>query len=815
MQQLIEQAPFGLAILRGPNLRYELVNAHFRMIADRPEEDFIGREFGSLLPQLKSDGSEHFVRKAMQTGERQYLRKRRICVAGKGCIDWDIDIVPLRSVEGQWPGVLIVMREEAQGGADLLARGSMEKAQEMQSQLQHAFAGSARDLRHTVDILQEEVLARISAERKLRRANLCLRLTSECNQAMVKATSEEQLLEQICNRIIEVGGYSLAWAGFIDQQEPRSLRPVAHCGQGGEHLGAINLSPAVAESVTCPAAACARSGTSAIGVVHPLPLSSGSEPCRCTALPLKEADGGTFGVLCISTVGDDGFSDWEIKLFQEVADDLAYGIMGLRARRQRVQAQRALQESNELLERVFSTTNMLIAYMDREFNFVRVNRSFAQADGRPESSFVGRNHFEFYPCHQIRTVFESVLRTGETEAFYEQPFPYQRGMGGWWNWKVIPVKDAEDKVTGVILSILDVTEQRRARETLHETERIAQQAKLQLATLVESSNDAIISVDLEGVILSWNQGAQRIWGFNRQEIIGKALSTLLTPARIGQMQEVLRRVAAGEHHSPFDTAGLCKRMRRIEISMNVSAIGDDKGRIVGISVIGRDITEYRRLEKEVLRVGEMERQRIGYDLHEMLGQNLTGMAFMSKVLEQQLEGKQLPEARYAHEIARLLNESTTLTRSLARGLAPVHLKAEGLPSALKQLTEDTELHCGIPCLFHYEQPVAVDDVTVANHLYRIAQEAVTNAVRHAKASRIELSLMQEEGPALTLIVKDDGIGIPRDMQKNKGMGLRIMSYRSNSIRALLTIRHGVENGTIIKCSVPLDHLRSEHGEING
>jgi signal transduction histidine kinase len=213
------------------------------------------------------------------------------------------------------------------------------------------------------------------------------------------------------------------------------------------------------------------------------------------------------------------------------------------------------------------------------------------------------------------------------------------------------------------------------------------------------------------------------------------------------------------------------------------------------------IREREELEKALLQISEREQTRIGQDLHDGLGQHLAGIELMSQVLEQNLSAKKLKaEAARASDIARHVREAISQTRLLARGLSPFVLESEGLLSGLKELAARTETLFGVACEYQSVGSVQVADPAVANHLYRIAQEAISNAIKHGKAKRIHIRLENTNG-RLLLSVKDDGSGIPSVLQEKRGIGLRIMQYRAGMIGGTLTAERDPAGGTIVSCSL--------------
>ena len=213
-----------------------------------------------------------------------------------------------------------------------------------------------------------------------------------------------------------------------------------------------------------------------------------------------------------------------------------------------------------------------------------------------------------------------------------------------------------------------------------------------------------------------------------------------------------------------------------------------------------EATERDRLEKEVLNIGERERQRIGHDLHDSLCQHLTAAALAGQVLQEKLGAKSLPESTDAGSLVQLVEQAVEDTRQLARGLAPVELTGEGLMDSLRELATMTEERSKIHCNFICEKSALINDSAIATHLYRIAQEAVNNAIKHAKPSHIVIRI-SGSNDLVELVVRDDGVGFPQPPPKNRGMGMWIMNHRAGMIGASLDVRCPVEGGTVVSCAL--------------
>ena len=219
------------------------------------------------------------------------------------------------------------------------------------------------------------------------------------------------------------------------------------------------------------------------------------------------------------------------------------------------------------------------------------------------------------------------------------------------------------------------------------------------------------------------------------------------------------------------------------------------------AALTQEMAERERLEKVIMEVSEREQRRIGHDLHDSLCQHLTGTALAGQVLEEKLAAKSLPETADANKIVRLVEDGITLARNLARGIAPVEMEADGLQTALHELAANVTKLSKITCVFDCDAQVSINDAATATHLYRIAQEAVHNAMRHGKPRRIGISLAQRGG-RVTLTVEDDGVGLPETFQKNRGLGTRIMAHRAAMIGGTFSIEPSPIGGTSVECSLP-------------
>ena len=216
----------------------------------------------------------------------------------------------------------------------------------------------------------------------------------------------------------------------------------------------------------------------------------------------------------------------------------------------------------------------------------------------------------------------------------------------------------------------------------------------------------------------------------------------------------------------------------------------------------QDATARRQLEREVLEVSNREQQRIGNDLHDGLGQELTGIALLLRGLENRAEREAPALSPSIEEVALLVNDAIFTTRALARGLSPVTFDRGGLSFALEELARrlSAVFHIDVRCVADHTLDRGLESVN-ALHLYRIAQEAVTNAAQHGHSANVQIEL-RCDGDRGLLCIEDNGSGFNPALQQSKGLGLRIMHYRAQMMAGSLRIESARARGTVVRCWFP-------------
>ena len=331
-----------------------------------------------------------------------------------------------------------------------------------------------------------------------------------------------------------------------------------------------------------------------------------------------------------------------------------------------------------------------------------------------------------------------------------------------------------------------------------------------LRAILETAVEGIITIDERGIIESFNLAAERIFGYKAKEVIGRNVSLLMPSPHREQHDTYLGNYLRTGHAKIIGIGREIVARRKngtvFPMDLSVSEVRlADRRLFTGFI---RDITGRKRLEKEILEISEREQRRIGQDLHDGLCQHLAGIELMSQVLEQKLARRSKAAAARAGDIAKNVRDAISHTRLLARGLSPVTLESEGLMSALQELALNTEKIFHVACRFDCHPPVLVSDYPAATHLFRLAQEAVSNALKHGKAKRILIRLKEERG-RLALSIIDDGSGFPTQIPKSKGMGLRIMQSRAGMIGGTLAIERNAVGGTSVTVAAPSGIVRQK------
>lgn len=785
-----------------------------------------------------------------------------------------------------------------------------------------------------------DVTEAVRLQDQLARVNGALRMLGRCNEAIVRAASEAELLSEVCRVVVEEGGYRFAWIGRAEHDDARTLRPIARCGEGGDERLGVPRTWAARDDGLGPAGLALRTGepcfSSDLRADARFGALAASAAARglgaAVALPIP-IDGAPTYVLGFAAAAPRELDAATVQVLRQLGEDLRHGLAALRTRavltgfldhapvpmfvrtvegryvsvakgweetfgrrreevvgrpvdevfpggrnpeiaavdrqviatraavrveqtlelagRRRVfdlvefplldaegrisalcgfsrevteqrAAERALASEREFLGSILDNAGMLVGVVDRDGRLVRVNREFERLTGWAPHELLGRRLEEaLLPAEEraaVAGVLERVLDAGAPVTF-SNDFVTRAGGRRTLEWVNTVVRDEDGRPTHVVGIGRDVTERRRIAAALAESEARYRQ-------LVERSPSGIAVIQ-DGRFVFVNPAMVRLTGATgAEDLVGRPADDFQLAGERAAAQERMRAVLAGEPLPTFEAEYRRVDGTRFAVEATLSPLALH-GR-PAVHVILVDATERRDAQRrlaeshEQLRalaariqgVREEEKARIARDLHDELGQLVTGLKMDLRWIERRVG--ELPPSDAAHALldravaaSELADQTVATVQRLASDLRPGALDRLGLGAALRQEGRAFEARTGVRCEVVLDDalPPLSDDLATA--LYRIAQEAMTNVARHADAARVRIQLGRAEGErAVRLRVEDDGRGIaPADAARPDALGLLGMRERAAALGGLVRVEGGAERGTRVVAELPLDAAR--------
>lgn len=452
-------------------------------------------------------------------------------------------------------------------------------------------------------------------------------------------------------------------------------------------------------------------------------------------------------------------------------------------------SERSLRTLSRAVEQ--SPASVMITRVAGEIEYV--NPRFTEVTGYSLQDVWGKTPGLLKSGHHPRKFYKELWQTITAGREWRGEFCNRKKNGeSYWDFAVIaPIVDEHGAVTHYVSIAEDITERRQAQAALRESEE-------RLRAIMNTVTDAIVTIDQRGLITSVNAAAVRMFGYAEPELIDQN-ATLLMPAfdHDGHDRSVAKLDGldgARVLGKPRELEGRRKDGSAFPIDLALSE-ADHLQMFTGVI---RDISDRKRLQAEVLRITEDERLRVAADLHDGICQELVGIQFFAHMLRTQLQSARHPLTGEARHIEKAIVGTTHHTRQVARGMSPVVADGSGLMHALRKLAETTTHSRRIRCIFECPASVSIENPTTANELYRIAMEAILNAVRHSRATRIIVRLSADDGQAC-LAVADNGRGLPGEASRAPGMGLQVMKYRAGLIGGQLVIQPRPRGGTEVIC----------------
>lgn len=454
----------------------------------------------------------------------------------------------------------------------------------------------------------------------------------------------------------------------------------------------------------------------------------------------------------------------------------------------------------------------LIAVLDMERRYCYCNSSYESWFGMSPAELLGRRFEDVMGDDVFQTAGPHIQKALEGhDVNFEDIFAYRRGQTRHVNVHYTPQRDSSGKVTGYVSLTIDVSRQRDAENRLREltqhleTKVIERTCELNqtieaLQATIEGAPDTMVIMDANGVIINANSAAERLFGVPANTLVGQHLKTFLPAADVDDFHEFFEE---SKNASPDirSTKPRQSRLRHVSgIHIPIEAAIGVSPRLDHYTAFIRDISARRSLESELLHVAVDERHHIAQDLHDGLCQEISAVHFALSGLAQRLAAKHSTEAPHARKLAQMIEETLDHGRQIAHGLSPVMEEGDDLVRALMRLMRNTEEICGLKC--HVQAAAGFRGVNrdIGTQLYYIAQEALNNVLRHARAGRIDVEL-SSNAEEVVLRVKDDGCGL-HSLAESTGRGVRFMRYRATAINGTLRLRNRPAGGTELECCVP-------------
>lgn len=447
---------------------------------------------------------------------------------------------------------------------------------------------------------------------------------------------------------------------------------------------------------------------------------------------------------------------------------------------------------------IANSVPVLIAYVDRNCVYRFVNQEYQNWFGTEPDKIIGRSVKEVVGSEAWESIEEYVLRSLEGAVVrFETIVPYQTAGERFVDVTYTPDRDAAGNVRGMVALIRDISRQ-------HQAEAELRKEHYYITTILSTTAAMIVVLDSKGNVQHVNHAFEAASGWNLDEIKGQGFfEVFVTEEERSSVMDVFTRLVNTQTPSRHVNAIRHRdgKTRLIEWSNNL--VPSETGAVELVIGTGLDITERRELEREILSISDVERHRVGMELHDNIGQRLTALEMFLHGVKNEVKEKAPSLLKNCQELGAELRGITREVRILSRGLAPVSFQADSLELALEQLVHTTRTSTAVNVNLDCTEHIPIRAMDVPMHLYRIAQEGLNNALKHSKATNITISLRKIESDYV-LTLSDDGIGF--SVNASGGMGLRLMRHRAELIGGQLKVTSRPGSGTTIQCTLPYEQI---------
>jgi PAS domain S-box-containing protein len=464
-----------------------------------------------------------------------------------------------------------------------------------------------------------------------------------------------------------------------------------------------------------------------------------------------------------------------------------------------------LREREQHLDAIFEQAAVGVGTIDiATGRFIEINGRYCAITGLTKHQMLAKEFGEITHPEDLRVSLEYYgrLRTGQISEFnLEKRYVQPDGKVVWANLSASLLR-RPDGSPGMVLAIVeDISARKKAEENY-----LSQLAFNE--TLINNTSTIIVLFDPLGRMIYVNEAMLKLLGYRREELIDRTPreAGIMNAAETARTQDRLRRVLRGEKDPSREAILRGRSGALLHVELTCSSTRTANGVADRIIVTGTDLTERHHLQKEILRISEAEQADIGHNLHDGVGQTMTGLASLVELLEGDLVGEQKEQAT---RIRQLVQAAIQEVRQISHGMSPMAVKNRGLGGALQLLADTVQISHRVRCQLEVDAAIRIRDAEKETHIYRIAQEAVNNALRHGKPETIKLSLQRHGEDECVLKVEDNGTGITKKIRDGTvGIGVRVMDYRANFIGGTLEFVPGRKGGVSVICRFPCDSLPS-------
>ena len=489
---------------------------------------------------------------------------------------------------------------ESQRKSDAMCRLCLETQKPVKYEVQWTFGGNSRlfDVQifpyaDGVATIGRDITERRQAEQQLQKLNRTLQALSNCNQALLHSADEAAFLREVCRIVNEDCGYLMVWIGFAEDDEHKSVRPVAWSGFEDGYLKRIKLTWDTSPTGLGPTGTAIRTGMPSL--CCNMNTDPAFAPWREEAtkrgyasslvIPLKQGDK-AIGVITIYSGNPNAFSESEVSLLSELAGDLAFGIHTLRLRAAHAEAEAALRESEEQLGLFVEHAPVALAMFDNEMRYLRVSRRWRADYALGDRALRGLSHYDIFPeiSNQWREMHRRGL-AGEILSKDADRFERADGSAQWLRWEIRPWNNHQGQIGGILIFSEEITHRKLAEDALREQ-----------AELLDLAHDTIMVCDLDGTIRFWNLGAQEMYGYSRDEAIGRKAHELLSTVFPKTRVEVKAQLV-NEGRWEGELAQVARDGKGMMVDSRWVLQRDKDGQIRGVMEINNDITTRVKAEQ--------------------------------------------------------------------------------------------------------------------------------------------------------------------------------------------------------------------------